>query len=454
MPPSVRLAIKITKNSAKHLKVSWKDDASSQFKVALSLRGMTPHIVHSTELAKQVIVAPQKANEFITGTLPAIPMDGRLFIESTANGMAGYFYDTFMSGWKKKENITKDMSRAQPYPLFYNWQWDEMDMGMIEEPIPTHLMDETPDIKWKEYQEEHGLSDIEITYYYLKWKSLGEDIHKLQQEYPTTPQEAFGSSGMTYLSQAKLFKHKQELREPYRYHISNDMELIPDNTGDLYLYREFDKSKSYVIGGDVAEGLANGDWSVLCIVEATTKELVGIYYCKEEPYEFAQIANRIGRYFNNALLAVESNKDGLYVNDMLVQLDYPNLYYQEEVDSVTKQVNAKMGWKTTSSSRPYALAALKTAFTKGDFWSQGLFIDEALTFVVNARGRAEAMSGKHDDVVMSLAIAYAVMENKHFTDLKKSTTGDNSLMAWAFGEITPDQLDVETQKSLGFFDIN
>lgn len=802
MPPSVRLAINVTKNSAKHLKVSWKDDSMSQFKVALSLRGMTPHYVHSTELAKQIVTSPLKATEFITGTLPAIPMDGKLFIESTANGMAGYFYDTFMKGWKKKDKISKELSRATPYPVFYNWQWDDMDMSMIEEPIPIEDMDETPDINWKEYKDEHGLSDVEITYYYIKWESLGRDIHKLQQEYPTCvvgetyvetqdgtvmikdikpdgelikqkfcngvrdvydmttemgysvrgtsdhkikttdgsfvplgemkgkdiilspgvfgkhlhtiswspkpfinsqitidedmgrflgyfmgdgsfygktgtvsmactledndviqdvenlmrklfgeprtriigdkkggveirtsskdfidpmnqmgilrqnssysykrkvhvpeyiknspepviknflsalfeadgfadrsgtrivfytkyeqfskdvqllllkfgitcrrkkqtkisgngseyvgyeialrkneskmfremigfvssrknerldsaneksprntkdvllsdtvsqidyvgekevwdietnthefvangivvhncPEEAFGSSGMTFLSQAKLFKMKQELIEPVRYHVSNEMELVPDASGDLYMYRELDKSKAYVIGGDVAEGLATGDWSVLAIVEAVSKELVGIYHCKEDPYEFAQIANRVGRLFNNALMVIESNKDGLYVNDMLVQMDYPNMYYREEVDAVTKQVNAKMGWKTSSTTRPYALSALKTVFNRGDFWGQGLFIDEALTFVMNERGKAEAMSGSHDDIMMATAIAYGAMENKHFKDSTPSKTGDNSLLAWAFGEITADDLSPEMKKQLGFFD--
>jgi len=59
------------------------------------------------------------------------------------------------------------------------------------------------EIDWGSYQIEHDLTDIEITYYYMKWLQFGgknspDAVKSLMQEYPTTHEEAFLSTGQTY----------------------------------------------------------------------------------------------------------------------------------------------------------------------------------------------------------------------------------------------------------------
>ena len=454
LPGSIKFALAITTDSAKKLKITRKDGSTSTFLVTNSARSGTFHYVHATELAELFIKYPKKALEFVKGTIPAIPMDGgRLFIESTANGMAGYFYDTFTEGYKMRDDFTRGMSKAIPYPVFYNWQWDEMDMEAVDEDIPVDKMQVNSDIDWAGYKAEHNLSDREITYYYLKWLSLKRDVNSLRQQYPTTAEEAFGASGRTYFSQSRMYDFYQNVHGYERFKVVDDRDtqkpiLIPDPKGPLYVWKKLQPNKKYVIGGDVAEGLADGDWSVLSIVDEETHDLVGIYHCHEEPYDFAHSANRVGRIYNNALLAIESNKDGLYVNDTLLRMSYPNLYYREEQDDAVKAISRKVGWRTTSITRPYALAAMNTAFNNQDYWVHKILLEEMLAFLRNSRDKPEALAGKHDDIVMATSIAYGVLENKPKKDEKNDKPKDNSYLAWVYGEIEFHELPIELQNKL------
>jgi hypothetical protein len=107
---------------------------------------------------------------------------------------------------------------------------------------------------------------------------------------------------------------------------------------------------------------------------------------------------------------VESNKDGLWVNDGLDKLGYTNLYYRKVFDDITKNVTRYFGWKTTSATRPFALAALKAVFLRKTSGFPAAILSEMITFLRNAKGRPEALAGKHDDVIMAASIAYAIMQ--------------------------------------------
>ena len=123
-------------------------------------------------------------------------------------GMAGRFYEIFQQNWLTRDKISPQLSQVQFIPHFYNWQYDDMEMKKIYEPVPVKDMD-ICEIDWASYQQEHNLTDKEITYYYMKWLQFGgknspDAIKSLMQEYPTTQEEAFLSTGQTYFSTAKV----------------------------------------------------------------------------------------------------------------------------------------------------------------------------------------------------------------------------------------------------------
>ncbi len=191
----------------------------------------------------------------------------------------------------------------------------------------------------------------------------------------------------------------------------------------------------YIIGGDTAEGLAHGDKQVLYVINQKTEECDAIYTSNVPPDEFITDAYSIGKFYNWAMLGIESNKDGLWVNDGLDKLGYINLYYRRIFDDITKNVTKLFGWKTTSATRPFSLAALKAVFLRKNGGFPAALLTEMVTFLRNAKGRPEALLGKNDDVVMAAAIGYAILQEQgKFEDGVNSSEGGTSIMKAMFGE--------------------
>lgn len=179
LPLELKSLYKVDANTAQTLKFEYGDGSYSSIAVDTSGRSGTYNRVHITEFADICKKFPNKVKDILEGTIPAVPTDGRVDIESTSQGAAGEFYEMCM--------LAKE--RGEPkYPVeykfhFYNWTWDEEIEGLTPE---TRLPE-----KFLAYQKLNNLSDKEITYYYMKWLSLNQDWNSLHKEYPTTPEEAF-----------------------------------------------------------------------------------------------------------------------------------------------------------------------------------------------------------------------------------------------------------------------
>ncbi len=423
MAPDVKGAFfKINHNSARKIQVvvdyGPEQGSTSSIAVSVSGRSGTYHLVHISEFAKMCVLFPKRAEEVETGTFPTVPFDGFIFIESTAEGMAGRFYEIFNERWNSRDKITPQLSQVQFMPHFYNWQYDDMEMKKIADTIPTSQMDEC-EIDWGEYQKENNLTDLEITYYYMKWQQFGgkggtDAVKKLKQEYPTTPEEAFLSTGQSYFPIAKVASLLQRTQPGMKGElIVNDKgepEFIQSSSGNFEMFKKPELGTKYIIGGDTSEGLAHGDAQVLYVLNHKTEECDGLYRSQVSPDELANEAYKLGKFYNWALLAIEVNKDGLWVNDALEKMGYINLYARKVFDDITQKITKFFGWKTTSSTRPFSLAALKAVFLRKDGGFPAALLNEMFTFIRNVKGKPEAMDKKRDDVVMAAAIGYAVLQ--------------------------------------------
>lgn len=439
-------AFKLQRNSAKKIQVvvdyGPEQGSTSSIQVSNSGRSGTYFYVHISEFAKLCLQYPKIAAEVETGTFPAVPFDGHIFIESTAEGMAGRFYEMFNEGWPVRDKMTPMRSRVMFMSHFYNWQYDDTEMAKITECIPVLEMDQC-EIDWAEYQQEHSLNDKEITYYYMKWLQMGgknstDAIHKLHQEYPTTPEEAFLSTGQSYFPTARVFSQMQNVMP------GKHGELVPNEKGELKfqehssggleIFEMPEVGQKYIIGGDTAEGLAHGDKQVLYVLKHKTEECVAVYRSNVPPDEFISVAYNVGKFYNWGLLGIESNKDGLWVNDGLDKMGYINLYYRKVFDDITKNVTKFFGWKTTSATRPFALAALKAVFLRKETGFPMAILSEMVTFIRNQKGKPEALEGKHDDVIMAAAIAYAILQEQgKWVEVNHAGEGHSHMKA-IFGE--------------------
>lgn len=450
MAPEVKGAFfKISHNSGKKIQISVdygpQKGSTSSITVSTSGRSGTYHYVHISEYAKLCIAFPKRADEVETGTFPAVPFDGFIFIESTAEGMAGRFYEMFNERWANREKITPQLSQVQFMPHFYNWQYDDMEMKKIQSIIPVADMDEC-EINWAEYQIENNLTDLEITYYYMKWQQLGgrggtDAIKKLKQEYPTTPEEAFLSTGQAYFPIARvastLAKSERGVKGELVTREDGKVEFIPTSSGNFEMFKPPEVGTKYIIGGDTSEGLAHGDAQVLYVINHKTESCDGLYRSQVPPDELANEAYKLGKFYNWALLGIEVNKDGLWVNDALEKMGYINLYARKVFDDITQKVTKFFGWKTSSATRPFALAALKAVFLRKETGFPAALLGEMFTFVRNAKGKPEAMDKKHDDVIMAASIGYAILQEQGKYVEDKTGSEGYSHMKVMFGEAEP-----------------
>ncbi len=296
-----------------------------------------------------------------------------------------------------------------------------------------------------------------LEWYEQTQKDLGDDYHA---EYPETAEEAFMYSGdsifpiPTVMERIKQVKAIPWKRGYIRYETDRSGDPIPgsewfqqDEAGNLIIYEEPKPGYPYVIGGDTAEG--GKDYCVGQVIDNTTGKQVAKLRCRTDTDLFAKKMFALGYYYNTALISIEINFD-LHPIKELERLHYPRLYYREVIDDSTRRKERKHGWRTTTATRPPLIARLVSIVRDAPELITDLdTLNEMLTFIRDDSGKPQAVSGKHDDCILALAIAYAARDQQSY-----SAEPSNAIYA---GGIAPrhfedDDLDEEELWEIpGFF---
>lgn len=155
---------------------------NSKITVTVSARSATATRIHSSEMAKSYIKDPEKTHEFWTGTLPALIPGGTCFIESTAEGSSGDFYEAYMN---KSMDNPQDPNTFMRH--FYSW-WRSPEF--TSDVAPTGGFDSDLRKYFMELDEKYGikLNERQKNWYAAMSKLLQ---FKMKQEYPTIDKEAF-----------------------------------------------------------------------------------------------------------------------------------------------------------------------------------------------------------------------------------------------------------------------
>ena len=142
----------------------------------------------------------------------------------------------------------------------------------------------------------------------------------------------------------------------------------------------------------------------------------------------------LGRYYNEALIGVERNAVGITPLIILRDLNYPNLYYREQLGMIADKITAELGWLTTSQSKESLIAdATNLLRDKRIVINDEQTVSEMMSFVRDAEGRAKGAKSAYDDRVMAFLISLRMLSRA------KSTSNVN--------EIEKDDMD----RPRGFF---
>jgi len=180
-------------------------------------------------------------------------------------------------------------------------------------------------------------------------------------------------------------------------------ELSPPklSTELINIYVPFSKEKKYVIGADTAEGFG-GDYCVAQVFDIATREQVAVLRGHLQPLDFAhEIFNIASLYQKGAsqwpLVAVERNNHGHAVLlELRNHIKYKNLY---------RHADGKDGWITDRVTRPIMMNAFIDGVENRTIkLNHAETLKECLT-LVSKNGKIQAVDNKHDDCVISCAIA-------------------------------------------------
>jgi len=363
-------------------------------------RSDTLQCVHLSEYAFWPDGADGKAST-LAGILQAVPsLPGTMVvIESTANG-----FEDFKERWDAAVAGENDFE-----PVFFAWFEN-----------PDYSMPVVPGTEWT--PEERDLkATYQLTDEQLQWRrwcianNCGGSLDMFRQEYPASPGEAFLHSGTGVFDNEQIVLRLERLPGPAGRGEFTDGEWTESETGAITLYELPEEGVPYVLGGDTAgEG---SDYFTAIVIENVSGRIVAKLRQKYSEPEYVRQIYALGRFYNDALVAIETNFS-TYPVMKLQEMEYPNQYSREREDTYTRQMKKSYGFRTDRQSRPRAIANLVEVFSSHPEWfTDRELLEEMLTFCYNEDHRPEALAGKHDDLVMGAAITYAVRHQQRMTVL-------------------------------------
>ncbi len=348
-------------------------ELDSQYKVVTAGdrnagRGLTVQNLHCSELARW----PGDPGETLAGLRASLAPGAEVILESTPQGVGGCFYEEWHAA-----------DETGTVRHFFPWWLEERYREMA-------VKERTLTDEERKLVERAGLTLEQIGYR----RQVRAGFRRMAaQEYAEDAESCFLASGDCFFEMEEVEKRLKDLGEPVERRRNGEVEIwLPPLKGH-----------KYIVSLDPATGLSTGDYSAAQAVDMETGMQCAEMQAHVGGRELAELVAGLAHEYNEALLVVERNSIGLAALGMLQEVcQYPRIYRQ----------NGQAGWLTTMATRPAALGKVNTMLIQepSRFMSRRL-LAECRTFVRQADGNMGAASGAHDDLVMAMAIAFAVRES-------------------------------------------
>ena len=393
-----------TRSSTRRL--SWAETLSN-FRVESAKgrevgRGSTLQAVHASEVAFW-----DNAEDLMPSLMNAIPnRHGTIVIlESTANGVGGFFYDEWMKAVRGESEYT-----ALFFPWFKHYDYKIRRTTLTREQC-------TP--KEKDMAERYGLTLGQLAWRRRQIRLMNGDEDMFAQEYPCTWMEAFLSTGdnvfpLEALSDCYLPPGDEYMGKVVgmsRGFLINDngqLRFMKDFSGNLKVFKMPDPKKryKYVVAADPSR-TTTGDPCCIQVLNRTTMEQVAVWHGHLTTDDLAEQIANLGYWYNNATVNVEINGGGAGVIAVLIHMKYPWIWKWRRPDRPLNRLGNVFGWSTNMMTKPWGIGQMQHYLTK-----RSLIIHDDRTFnemmeytLLDGVEMGPASSSGTDDTVMALMIA-------------------------------------------------
>tara|TARA_R110000782_G_scaffold102791_3_gene190125 strand:+ start:1781 stop:3313 length:1533 start_codon:yes stop_codon:yes gene_type:complete len=290
---------------------------------------------------------------------PIISTGGKAFVLSTVNGVGNWYHETYLAAVAKESSFN------------------------------------AMDIEWKEHPEYFRNPGYEHLYEEMEARGVNVDdwekttrsnmpVKQWLQEYESN----FLGTGETFMDGTILTRLMEGVDDEFWINYNNKMRV----------WEEPQPQYEYIIGVDIAMG-RDRDYSAFQVLNTYTGNQVAEFYSNKTPInEFAKIIDAVGNKYNTALVCPERNTIGNNLIDWLFNVfEYDNLWMDDKGD---------FGLQVTQRNRDEILNRMEEFVRNNKVKiNSRRTMDELLTFIITESGRIEADKGKHDDLIMSLAVA-------------------------------------------------
>jgi len=415
----------------------WEIDSAENWKAGI---GDTRQAFHASETAKWPKTGVKNDKRVMAAVLPSISKGRSIVIaESTPEGAAGWFYDTWQEAVDLEEFMRRHGSGEDTGLMWIKVfaAWFEFIEHRRKSPVSER---EKEEIKRTMGEREASLLERGISWEQIAWRrdimrtECGSSEDVFDEYYPEDEVRCFAVSGRPRFDvETLMFMDKVAKSQGFDtgHLVMQDNSLVTyskrhDGGGDIMVFEEPREGFRYLVSCDPATGAdqttgknpdrtsvqvwRQGYFDPVTGIEHRTKMVARV----RPPFfgdgdEVAGHILRLSRWYGGATVVIEVNM-GIHVVDRCKDAGVP--IYQRRVPShrVGQEV-MQYGYKLKDAEqRRQVIDAFAVAIREQvvEIPCEHI-IKECRMFVVTKSGREEARGGEHDDDVMCAAMAYASM---------------------------------------------
>jgi hypothetical protein len=414
------------KNSQKHYKLNNGCEVKAVATSKDALRGFTPTILIFDEAA-----FIEADSDFWAACMASLSTGGKVIVISTPNGHDPIYYEIYDQSLRNMN----DFKISEMY--WYRDPRYAKDLYFVKTDNIVHYLlnkEEYPNqdiISWTDIpNNERNLYEVKelqqkgykpcSTWFEAMVKKLKYDKRKVSQELECN----FLGSGDNVFD-SKLMQNIKEnmLKEPQNRMVSNS----------LWIWKEPVLGHKYVMGVDVSRGDSE-DFSSFQIVDFDEREQVAEFVGKLPPDTMAEICYKWASMYNAFIVIDITGGMGVSTSRKLQEMGYRDLYI-DGVDTANKwkydpKALEKIPGINFNNKRVQIIASYEEAMRHGFRIYSNRLYNEMDSFVY-INGRPDHQKGRHDDLLMSIAMATYVAEAS-FASLTKVTEHTKAMIdSWS-----------------------
>jgi len=414
-----------------------------------SARGGDYNLVHCTEVGlwkKTEGKTPAQIVRAATKGILYSPYTSIVY-ESTANGTGNFFqleYDAAKSGKSQFEAMFVPWFEIEQYVFPFHSEEERKEFAKfifdnrLNENAATNR-EVSGRYLWWLFQTKGAT--LEAINWYVKERASCDEDAIMMAEFPSDDIEAFVHSGNRVFDMYRVEELRPSCRPPLfvgEVYADKDegkdaltnVRFKEDKQGKFWIWAmpEIDPAEKirdrYLVVVDIGGRGIKSDWSVILVLDRVymmdggKPSVVAQWYGHIDMDLLSWKASQIASFYDNALLVIESNTletrdkerivDGDQSSFILNQLNgvYDNLYARKQTeDEVIQRMPLHYGFHTNIATKPMIISTLVKVIREGLYTERDeRCLDEYLTYEQKQNGAYGAITGKHDDLLMTRAI--------------------------------------------------